>query len=128
MTVRLDCDCDGFNWALAMLFATSTDRMRFLWTLTSAHWDYRPSKAAIKVDSSSLVVAASTHPSSAINPPFYVPQGFAAYFYKQYEEERGHAHKVMTHQTERGGRVALAALTSPPAEGNSVALPHTPRS
>lgn len=42
--------------------------------------------------------------------------GFAAYFRHQSDEEREHASKLMRHQSQRGGRVALRPILGPQSE------------
>jgi ferritin len=47
-------------------------------------------------------------------------KGFGVWFKKQAEEERGHAHKLYEYLTDRGGRVVLKGLETPPLEYGSV--------
>lgn len=47
-------------------------------------------------------------------------KGFGVWFKKQAQEEHEHAHKLYAYLTDRGGRVVLKGLETPPAEYGSV--------
>lgn len=64
----------------------------------------------LEFSSAYAYLAAAAHFEAASLP------GFAAWMRKQYEEEIAHAMRLFDHMHDRGGRVALAAITEPKAD------------